>query len=163
MSITKKEVLENIEQVKKNIEESEKESKTEKVVGIEIRSIFGNVIFRSTKTTFVEAIRDAYLSGANLREADLREADLRGANLREADLSWSNLRGANLREADLSGADLSGANLREADLSEADLSEADLRGAELMSAKFYGKGGTKQLKKSQLPDFLGALGFVIVD
>ena len=108
MSITKKEVLENIEQVKKNIEESEKESKTEKVVGIEIRSIFGNVIFRSTKTTFVEAIRDAYLSGANLR----------GANLREA---------------------------------------------ELMSAKFYGKGGTKQLKKSQLPDFLGALGFVIVD
>ena len=113
MSITKKEVLENIEQVKKNIEESEKESKTEKVVGIEIRSIFGNVIFRSTKTTFVEAIRDAYLS-----KADLREADLRGANLREA---------------------------------------------ELMSAKFYGKGGTKQLKKSQLPDFLGALGFVIVD
>ena len=123
MSITKKEVLENIEQVKKNIEESEKESKTEKVVGIEIRSIFGNVIFRSTKTTFVEAIRDAYLSEANLREAYLSEADLSG----------SNLRGANLREA------------------------------ELMSAKFYGKGGTKQLKKSQLPDFLGALGFVIVD
>ena len=138
MSITKKEVLENIEQVKKNIEESEKESKTEKVVGIEIRSIFGNVIFRSTKTTFVEAIRDAYLSEANLREADLSWADLR-----EADLSGSNLRGANL-----SGSDLSGANLRE---------------AELMSAKFYGKGGTKQLKKSQLPDFLGALGFVIVD
>ena len=153
MSITKKEVLENIEQVKKNIEESEKESKTEKVVGIEIRSIFGNVIFRSTKTTFVEAIRDAYLSKANLREADLREADLRGANLREADLSWSNLRGANL-----SGSDLSGANLRGSDLS-----GANLREAELMSAKFYGKGGTKQLKKSQLPDFLGALGFVIVD
>jgi hypothetical protein len=62
MYITEKEVLENIEQVKKNIEESEKESKTEKVVGIEIRSIFGNVIFRSTKTTFVEAIRDAYLA-----------------------------------------------------------------------------------------------------
>ena len=153
MSITKKEVLENIEQVKKNIEESEKESKTEKVVGIEIRSIFGNVIFRSTKTTLVEAIRDAYLSKANLREADLREADLSWSNL-----SWSNLSGANLREADLSGA-----NLREADLSGADLSGADLRGAELMSAKFYGKGGTKQLKKSQLPDFLGALGFVIVD
>ena len=133
MSITKKEVLENIEQVKKNIEESEKESKTEKVVGIEIRSIFGNVIFRSTKTTLVEAIRDAYLS-----EANLREADLSGSDLSEADLS----------EADLSGAKLLGANLRE---------------AELMSAKFYGKGGTKQLKKSQLPDFLGALGFVIVD
>ena len=148
MSITKKEVLENIEQVKKNIEESEKESKTEKVVGIEIRSIFGNVIFRSTKTTFVEAIRDVYLSEANFREVDLsgsnlRGVNLRGVNFREADLSGSNLRGANL-----SGSDLSGANLRE---------------AELMSAKFYGKGGTKQLKKSQLPDFLGALGFVIVD
>ena len=143
MSITKKEVLENIEQVKKYIEESEKESKTEKVVGIEIRSIFGNVIFRSTKTTFVEAIRDAYLSEANLRGADLREADLSGS-----DLSGANLREADLSEANLRGSDLSGANLRE---------------AELMSAKFYGKGGTKQLKKSQLPDFLGALGFVIVD
>lgn len=113
MSITKKEVLENIEQVKKYIEESEKESNTEKVVGIEIKSIFGNVIFRSKKTTLVEAILEANLSEANLREADL--------------------------------------------------SEADLSGAELMSAKFYGKGGTKQLKKSQLPDFLLALGFVIVD
>ena len=143
MSITKKEVLENIEQVKKNIEESEKESKTEKVVGIEIRSIFGNVIFRSTKTTFVEAIRDAYLSWANFREVDLSGSNLRGVNLR----------GVNFREADLRGADLR----------EADLSGANLREAELMSAKFYGKGGTKQLKKSQLPDFLGALGFVIVD
>ena len=101
MSITKKEVLENIEQVKKNIEESEKESKTEKVVGIEIRSIFGNVIFRSTKTTFVEAIREADLS-----EADLSGADLNGANLREADLSWSNLRGADLSDAYLSEADI---------------------------------------------------------
>ena len=153
MSITKKEVLENIEQVKKNIEESEKESKTEKVVGIEIRSIFGNVIFRSTKTTFVEAIRDAYLSKANLREADLSGSDLSGADLREANLREAYLSEANLREADLSGADLR----------EADLSGANLREAELMSAKFYGKGGTKQLKKSQLPDFLGALGFVIVD
>ena len=148
MSITKKEVLENIEQVKKNIEESEKESKTEKVVGIEIRSIFGNVIFRSTKTTLVEAIRDAYLSDAYLSEADLRGANLRGVNFCGADLRGADLREADLSEADLSGAKLLGANLRE---------------AELMSAKFYGKGGTKQLKKSQLPDFLGALGFVIVD
>lgn len=36
-------------------------------------------------------LRDAYLSGANLRGADLRDADLSGANLR----------GANLRGADL--------------------------------------------------------------
>ena len=65
-----------------------------------------------------------------------------------------------LREAILekysSDADLSGANLRGADLSDADLSDA-----ELMSAKFYGRGGNKPLKRSQLPDFLGALGFII--
>lgn len=45
--------------------------------------------------------------GANLREADLSGADLKGANLS----------GANLREADLSGADLSGANISGANLS----------------------------------------------
>ena len=62
-----------------------------------------------------------------------------------------------IKEALIEGV-VNGANLREADLSEADLSEA-----ELMNAKFYGRGGTKPLKKSQLPDFLGALGFVIED
>ncbi len=168
MSITKQEVLENIEQVKKYIEESEKESKTEKAIGIEIKSIFGNVIFNSTKTTLVEAIREADLrwadfSGADLRGANLRGADLRGANLSEADLSGADLSGADLRGANLSEADLRWANLRGADLRGANLRGADLSGAELMDAKFYGRGGTKQLKKSQLPDFLGALGFVIVD
>jgi len=41
------------------------------------------------------------------------------------------------------------------------LSGADLSGAELNCAKFYGRGGTKPLKRSQLPSFLGALGFII--
>ena len=59
----------------------------------------------------------------------------------------------NLRNADLRGADLLDTNLR----------NADLRDAELNCAKFYGKGGTKELKRSQLKDFLGALGFVIVE
>ena len=59
-------------------------------------------------------------------------------------------------EAVGSGADLSGA-----DLIDADLIGANMSGAELASAKFYGKGGTRKLKRSQLPDFLGALGFVI--
>ena len=45
----------------------------------------------------------------------------------------------------------------------ADLSGADLSGADLYNAKFYGKGGTKTLKREQLPDFLSALGFVIED
>ena len=69
--------------------------------------------------------------------------------------------GANLRGANLSEADLSEANLSEADLSRADLREANLRGAELDSAKFYGSGGTVKLKKTQVEDFLNALGFQV--
>ena len=46
---------------------------------------------------------------------------------------------------------------------DANLRDADLRDAELACAKFYGKGGTKPLKRSQLPAFLGALGFIIED
>lgn len=53
------------------------------------------------------------------------------------------------------------ADLREADLREANLYGAGLRGADLQDAKFYGKGGTKPLKRSQLPYFLAALWFVI--
>jgi hypothetical protein len=63
--------------------------------------------------------------------------------------------------ADLRGADLRGADLGEANLGRANLGEADLRGADLENAKFYGKGGTKPLKKEQVKDFLAALGFVI--
>ena len=70
---------------------------------------------------------------------------------------------ANLRDANLRGANLYGANLRGANLSGANLYGADLYGAELQNAKFYGRGGTMPLKRSQLPDFLGALGFIIED
>ena len=59
-------------------------------------------------------------------------------------------------KANLSDADLSDANLRDADLRDADLS-----GAELQNAKFYGRGGTKVIKKANLAGFLGALGFVL--
>ena len=96
----------------------------------------------------------AYLTGANLREADLRGADLTGAHLRKANLTGANLTGANLREVDLTGANLTGVNLygvnlygaylreanltgvdlREAYLREADLTGADLRGANLTGA-----------------------------
>ena len=54
-------------------------------------------------------------------------------------------------DADLHGADLHGA----------DLCGADLRGAELTSAKFYGRGGTKVIKKANVDGFLGALGFIL--
>jgi len=146
--------------------------KEEKVTGIAIKNRFtGSTIFQSTKNTYKEAIiekgnanlrnadlRNANLSGADLSDAKLSDADLSGADLSDANLSDANLSGADLSDAKLSDADLSGANLRNADLRNANLS-----GAELQNAKFCGRGGTQSLKGSQLPDFLGALGFVIED
>ena len=111
----------------------DEEQKEEKKVGIAINSIFGSLRFQSTKTTIKKAVVEAIESSADLRGADLRGTNLRGADLCDADLCDANLR------------------------------SADLRGAELCRAKFYGKGGTKPLKKSQLPDFLAALGFIIED
>ncbi len=179
MSITKEQVLENLEDVKKYIAEAENK-KEEKVVGIAIKNRFtGEIIFQSTKTTYKEAIqekggadlRSADLHGADLRSADLRSADLygadlsganlRSANLRSANLHGADLRSADLRSADLHGADLYGADLRGADLRGADLRSADLYGAELNSAKFYGRGGRIVIKKTNLEGFLGALGFVL--
>jgi len=123
---------------------------------VKIKNRFtGAVIFQSTKTTLIEAVEEgrAYLYGADLSGAYLSGADLRGADLRGANLRGANLRGANLNEAYLSGA-----NLREADLS-----GADLREAEMQNVKFYGKGGTTKIKKSQLEDFLKALGVIMED
>ena len=129
MSLTKDQVLANIEEVKKYIQEAEQEKKEEKVVGIAIKNRWtGSIIFLSTKPTYKEAVAERLASDADLIDADLRDADL--------------------SRADLSDADLSGANLH---------------GADLCNAKFYGRVGTKQLTKAQLPAFLGALGFVIVD
>ena len=76
-------------------------------------------------------LRDAYLSGANLRDADLSDAYLSGANLRDAYLSGANLRGADLRDANLSDANLSDAYLSGADLRGANLRDANLSGADL--------------------------------
>ncbi len=101
---------------------------------IVLTTVFGKILWESTKDTVTEAVkekyaRDADLYGADLRDADLRDADLRGAYLRDADLRDADLRGANLRGADLRDADLRGANLRDADLYGADLRGANLRGA----------------------------------
>ena len=78
-----------------------------------------------------EAVKRAYLSGADLSGADLSGAYLRGANLSGAKLSCANLRGANLSGAKLSCANLSGADLSGADLIGANLNCANLRGANL--------------------------------
>ena len=86
-------------------------------VKIEIKSIFGNVLFEyskennTIKDTIIEAVkRGAYLGGANLRGANLGDANLGGANLGGANLGGAYLGGANLR-----GAYLRGANLGDAD------------------------------------------------
>ena len=135
--LTKEEALKKIEELKKYVAD-EDNKKEEKVVGVEIMSRFGGVKFKSIKTTFKEAVIEgkANLCDANLCGADLCDADLRDANL-------------------------CGANLRDADLRDADLCGADLCGAELQNAKFFGRGGTKVIKKANLEGFLGALGFVL--
>ena len=129
-------------------------------IRIDIKSIFGNVLFSFEKenNTIKDTLVEANLNGANLREADLCETDLRGADLRGVDLAGADLRDADLRDAelkkaDLRGADLKGADLRGADLeyadleyadleyadlSEADLRRADLRGADLRGANLRG-------------------------
>ncbi len=148
IELTQEEVAEIIKQNQTPVEV--------KKLGISIKSVLGNIIFQSTKSTYKEAIiekGDANLSDANLSDADLSDADL----------SCANLSCANLSSANLSGADLRGANLRDANLSDANLRDADLSCAELQNAKFFGRGGTKPLKREQLPAFLGALGFIIED
>ena len=150
----------SVEEAKRKIEELQRHIQakdSEKTKGVTLYKRDGSILAETDKRTVIEAVLS---SKANLYGADLYEADLREADLREADLY-----GANLYEADLSGADLSGANLREADLYganlyEADLSKANLSGANLSGAKFYGRGGNTKIKKSQIGDFLTALGVV---
>ena len=159
--ITKEQVLENLEECKKYIQEAEN-IKEEKVLGIAIKNRFtGDIIFQSTKTTYKEAVEEAIKSEADLSEANLSKADLSRANLSKAYLSEANLSKANLSKAYLSGADLSKANLSgadlskanlswanlsEADLSEADLSEANLSGAKLDGCLFYMGNGNRNFE-----------------
>ena len=65
-------------------------------VKIEIKSIFGNVLFEYTKedNTIRDTLIEAVKRGANLRGADLGGADLGGADLGGADLRDANLGGA---------------------------------------------------------------------
>lgn len=87
------------------------------------------------------------LSGANLYRADLRQASLiqshlmraylHQTNFYEADLRFVNMNGSDLREAHLIKANLYCANLSEANLRGADLSEVDLRKANLRGADLH--------------------------
>jgi uncharacterized protein YjbI with pentapeptide repeats len=115
---------------------------------MEIKNIYGAVIYTSQAATVKDAVveavaKDAYLRGADLRDADLRgadltDADLRGANLRGANLRDVYLRGANLRDVYLTGANLTGAYLRGANLRGAYLRGANLRGANLTDVYLTG-------------------------
>ena len=109
-----------------------------KKVKIQIKSIFGDVLFEYEKenNTLKDTLKKAIKSGANLRWADLSGADLSEADLRWANLSEANLIGADLRWANLSGADLRWANLSGADLIGADLSDKEkIRKGKIMKKK----------------------------
>jgi len=116
----KQDILNNLDEVKKYIEEIENDKiKEKKKIGIQIKNRWtGDIIFESEKTTYKEAIEEAVKSKADLSKANLSWADLSNANLSNANLSW----------ADLSNANLSNANLSWADLSNADLSDAKIDG-----------------------------------
>ena len=166
MSLSKQEVLENLDEVKKYVDEIENvKEKDEKK--FEIKNRFtGDVIYQSLKTTYIDVVEEAVAEGANLEGADLEGAnlegaDLEGADLRGADLEDADLRGANLRGANLEDADLRGADLRDADLRGANLEDADLRDADFYHTKFFVKGGQTKINKDQLDDFLIALGVVV--
>ena len=70
-------------------------------VKIEIKSIFGNVLFEFSKenNTIKDTVEEAVRRGADLSGADLSGADLRDANLRGAYLRGADLRDADLRDA----------------------------------------------------------------
>ena len=143
--LTKEQALAKIEELKKYVDQVDVE--TDKPFAIKSR-YDRSIIYQSTKRTLRGAVVEAVGKGAYLSNAYLRGADLSDAYLSDAYLVGANLCDANLRNANLSNANLSG---------------ADLSNAELQNAKFYGKGGAKELKRSQLVDFLHALGFNIVE
>ncbi len=83
---------------------------------MEIKNIYGSVIYSDDSETIKETLLKAVKQGEDLRGADLQDAKLQGADLQDAKLQCAYLRGANLQDADLRGADLRGANLQDADL-----------------------------------------------
>jgi len=73
---------------------------------IEIKSIYGTLLFEGDFSCIANAVKAAIKAKADLSSADLRSADLSSADLSSANLSYSDLSSANLRYANLSFADL---------------------------------------------------------
>ncbi|NJL86543.1 MAG: pentapeptide repeat-containing protein [Leptolyngbyaceae cyanobacterium SM1_1_3] len=67
--------------------------------------------------------------GCRLLGVDIRDADLSGANLRNADLRWTRFHSVNLTNADLSGA-----NLRNAQMNDVTIQNTEFCGATMMNA-----------------------------
>jgi hypothetical protein len=117
-------------------------------MNIEIKSIYGSLLFSGDFSCLSDAVTaavkamanlaGAYLAGANLAGANLDGANLAMANLAGANLARANLAGANLARANLAGANLAGANLAGANLDGAYLARANLAGANLAGANLDG-------------------------
>ena len=90
---------ETYELIKSQVEGERKSNK------LQIKTLAGEVLFESDKTTLKEAVEEAVS-----RNVDLRDADLEGAYLRGTDLEGANLRGANLEGADFYHAKFYGRN-----------------------------------------------------
>jgi uncharacterized protein YjbI with pentapeptide repeats len=101
------------------------------------RATLSGAILRDANLSGAD-LRGANLSGARLRDANLNAALLGGANLSGADLRGTNLSGALLGGTNLSGARLGGTNLSGARLGGTNLSGADLRDANLSGARLGG-------------------------
>jgi hypothetical protein len=95
-------------------------------------------------------LREAQLQYNNLENAGLDGADLKDAVLTEGRLKDANLSGADLKRANLSGADLKRAKLGGADLSNADLSDANLSGAESVTEERLERA--QSLKNATMPN-----------
>ena len=107
------------------------------LVKIQIRSIFGKVLFELEKenNTIRETLEEAVKNNTDLYNANLRNVNLDGANLINANLRNVNLEGANLEYANLRNVNLEGANLEGANLYNANLYNANLINANLINAK----------------------------
>jgi uncharacterized protein YjbI with pentapeptide repeats len=70
----------------------------------------------------------------DLREADLSGMDLRNARMQGARLGGANLQGCDLRDARFNSSDMRGCNLRDADLRNTSFHRAVLTGSDLRGA-----------------------------
>ena len=98
----------NVIQKHQTIKEKNKMNK------IQIKSIYGNLLFEGDFSSLADCLVTAVKSRAYLAGSDLAGAYLAGSNLADADLADADLAGAYLAGVNLAGANLAGANLARA-------------------------------------------------